>query len=108
MSAMTQQFDAVNVICKANIFFEGKVISHTILFPDGQKKTLGLIFPGIFKFNTDAPERMEITAGSCRVRQAGQEQWILYPPGTFFMVAGKSSFEIAVDEDILEYICSFE
>jgi uncharacterized protein YaiE (UPF0345 family) len=109
MSAnMPKRFDDVSVICKANIFFEGKVISHTILFSDGEKKTIGLIFPGTFKFNTDAPERMEITAGNCRVRQAGEEQWDPYPAGTFFMVPGKSSFEIAVDEDILEYICSFE
>jgi uncharacterized protein YaiE (UPF0345 family) len=109
MSAnMSERFDDVSVICKANIYFEGQVISHTVLFRDGKKKTIGLIFPGSFMFNTDAPERMEITVGNCRVRQAGEEQWKLYPTGTFFMVPGKSSFEIAVDEGILEYICSFE
>ena len=103
-----EQFDDVGVMCKANIYFEGKVISHTILFKDGQKKTIGLIFPGSFKFNTDAPERMEITSGNCRVRQVGEKQWKPYAASTFFMVPGKSSFEIAVDEGILEYICSFE
>ena len=103
-----ERFDDVSVICKANIYFEGKVISHTILFKDGHKKTVGLIFPGSFKFNTDAPERMEITSGNCRVRQGGEKQWNLYPASTFFTVPGKSSFEIAVDEGILEYICSFE
>jgi uncharacterized protein YaiE (UPF0345 family) len=109
MSAnMPERFDDVSVICKANIFFEGKVISHTILFSDSRKKTIGLIFPGSFKFNTDAPERMEITAGDCRVRQAGEEQWTSYPADMVFKVPGKSSFEIAVDEGILEYICSFE
>jgi uncharacterized protein YaiE (UPF0345 family) len=109
MSAnMSGRFDDVSVICKANIYFEGQVISHTVLFRDGKKKTIGLIFPGSFMFNTDAPERMEITVGNCRVRQAGEEQWKSYPAGTFFMVPGKSSFEIAVDEGILEYICSFE
>lgn len=109
MSAiMPERFNDVSVICKANIYFEGKVISHTVLFRDGEKKTVGLIFPGSFRFNTDAPERMEITAGTCRVRQVGEEQWKPYMTGTFFMVPGKSSFEIAVDEGILEYICSFE
>jgi hypothetical protein len=68
-----ERFDDVSVICKANIFFDGKVVSHTVLFKDGKKKTVGLIFPGSFKFNTDAPEKMEITAGNCRVRQAGEE-----------------------------------
>jgi uncharacterized protein YaiE (UPF0345 family) len=104
----SERFDNVSVICKANIFFEGQVISHTVLFKGGEKKTLGVIHPGNFKFNTDAPEKMEITDGSCRVRQAGEEQWKIYPAGTSFLVPGKSSFEIAVDKGILEYICSFE
>ncbi len=103
-----ERFDDVSVICKANIYFDGKVISHTILFKDGKKKTVGLIFPGSFTFNTDAPERMEIIAGSCRVKQAGSDRWAAYLPGTFFLVPGKSLFEIAVDEEVAEYVCSFE
>jgi purine/pyrimidine-nucleoside phosphorylase len=109
MSANTpERFDDVSVICRANIYFDGQVISHTVLLKDGKKKTIGLIFPGTFMFNTDAPEKMEITAGSCRVLQKDDTQWKSYPAGTFFMVPGKSSFEITVDEGILEYICSFE
>lgn len=54
---MVERFDDVSVICKANIYFAGKVISHTVLFSDGKKKTIGLIFPGSFKFNTDVSER---------------------------------------------------
>ena len=109
MSAnMPERFDDVSVICKANIYFEGRVISHTVLFKDGRKKSVGLIFPGAFKFNTDAPERMEITVGSCKVRRAGEEQWTSCPEGTFFNVPGRSSFEISVDDGILEYVCSFE
>jgi purine/pyrimidine-nucleoside phosphorylase len=103
-----ERFDDVSVVCKANIYFDGKVISHTILFRDGRKKTVGLIFPGSFTFNTEAPERMEIIAGNCRVKQAGSDQWAAFPSGTFFLVPGKSSFEIAVDEGIAEYVCSFE
>jgi len=103
-----ERFDDVSVICKANLFSNGKVVSHTVLFKDGKKKTVGLIFPGYFKFDTDAPEKMEITVGNCRVRQAGEGQWKTYQAGTFFMVPGKSFFEISVDDGILEYICSFE
>lgn len=103
-----ERFDDVSVICKANIYFDGKVISHTILFKDGKKKTAGLIFPGSFTFNTDAPEKMEIIAGSCRVKQAGSDHWDPYGMGTFFLVPGKSSFEIVVDEGVAEYVCSFE
>jgi hypothetical protein len=51
---------------------------------------------------------MDITVGSCRVRQAGEGQWEAYSAGSFFMVPGKSFFEISVSEGILEYICSFD
>ena len=47
MSAPTE-FKNVTAIAKANIYFDGKVVSHSILFPDGSKKTLGLIYPGQF------------------------------------------------------------
>lgn len=105
---IAERYDDVSVICKANLYFDSKVASHTVLFKDGSKKTIGLIYPGAFKFNTDTPERMEIVAGDCRVRQAGEDQWENYTAGTFFMVAGNSSFEITVEEGVLEYICSFE
>lgn len=104
---MSQQFQNVTVTAKANVYFEGKVVSHTVLLPDGRKITLGLIYPGQFKFNTDAPERMEIVAGTCRVKLAGELQWTAYACGTHFDVPGKSSFEIAVESGIAEYICSF-
>lgn len=103
-----EQFDNVSVKCKANVYFDGKVVSHTVVCADGSKKTLGLIFPGTYTFNTDAPERMDIVAGACRARLAGQDEWTNYPAGEFFRVPGDSSFEIAVDEGIAEYICSFE
>jgi uncharacterized protein YaiE (UPF0345 family) len=103
-----ERFDDVSVICKANIFFEGKVVSHTVLFKDGRKKTVGLIQPGSFKFNTDAPEKMEIIAGNCLVRRAGERQWNSFSAGECFQVSGESWFEIVVDGSTMEYICSFE
>jgi len=102
-----QQFDNVTVVCKANVYFDGKVVSHTIL--DGaRKRTLGLIYPGSFTFNTDAPERMDIVAGSCRARLTGETEWTTYGAGSSFRVPGKSAFDIAVDTGIAEYLCTFE
>ncbi len=104
---MSQSFDNVSVDCKANVYFDGKVVSHTIRFADGEKKTLGLIHPGAYVFNTGAPERMAIIAGACRARLAGQAEWQVHVAGTHFDVPGDSSFEIAVDEGLAEYVCSF-
>ena len=101
------QFDKVSVVAKANVYFDGKVVSHTVLFEGGVKKTVGLIYPGSFTFNTGAPEKMEIIAGSCRVKQANETAWKTYAAGTAFDVPGNSKFDIAVDSGIAEYICSF-
>lgn len=101
------QFDNVTAVAKANIYFDGKVISHTIIFPDGTKKTLGLIYPGDYKFNTGAPEKMEIIAGSCRIKIAGQNETTEYKADEYFEVPGNSAFEISVTEGIAEYICSY-
>jgi hypothetical protein len=103
-----ERFEDVGVICKANAYFEGRVVSHTLLFKDGRKKTIGVIQPGSYNFKTDDPEKMEITAGSCRVRQAEEGQWESYQAGAFFIVPGRSSFDITVGEGIVQYICSFE
>jgi len=105
---MAQSFDDVSVDCKANVYFDGKVVSHTVRFKDGKKKTLGLIYPGTYTFNTGAPERMEIIAGSCKAKLAGQTQWTPHGAATAFDVPGNSSFDITVDSGIAEYICSYE
>jgi purine/pyrimidine-nucleoside phosphorylase len=98
----------VTAIAKANVYFDGKVVSHTILLADGAKKTLGLIYPGEFHFGTAAAETMEIIAGACRVRLDGTETWQDHGPGTSFRVPASSGFDIVVTAGIAEYICSFE
>jgi uncharacterized protein YaiE (UPF0345 family) len=101
------KFDQVSVVKKANIYFDGKCVSHTVLFADGSRKTLGVIFPSVLTFNTGAPERMEINAGKCRVRIGGQESWREFVAGQSFAVPGNSSFDIETLET-LDYVCHFE
>lgn len=107
MSQIPTEFAGVTAVTKANVYFDGKVASHTILFSDGSKKTLGLIYPGTFHFGTAAAERMEIVAGSCRVKQAGSNAWTSYEGGTAFEVPANSSFDIEISGGICEYICSY-
>ena len=101
------KIENASLTLKANVYFDGKVVSHTVHTPDGTKKTVGLIYPGAYKFDTGQPERMEIVAGSCRVKLAGGDDFQPYGAGTHFDVRGKSSFEIAVESGIAEYVCSF-
>lgn len=101
------QFDNVSVKKKANIYFDGKCVSHTVMFPNGTRSTIGVIFPSLLTFNTDAPELMEINLGVCKVRLKGEDTWKTYGAGDKFTVAGKSSFDIETIET-LDYVCHFE
>jgi uncharacterized protein YaiE (UPF0345 family) len=105
MTAATQ-FDQVSVIKRANVYFDGKCVSHTVLFADGSRKTLGVILPGTLNFGTDAPELMEVQAGQCRIRLEGSDEWSTYGAGESFSVPGKSRFDIEVTET-LDYVCSY-
>ncbi|MEI8089917.1 MAG: pyrimidine/purine nucleoside phosphorylase [Opitutaceae bacterium] len=105
--SLPTQFTSVTVHTKANVYFDGNVVSHTVLFADGTKKTLGLIRPGSYHFGTDAAERMEIVAGTATVTLDGQTAAKTYAAGTYFDVPGKSGFTIAVPAGLCEYICSF-
>ena len=107
MSSIPKEFRDVTAVAKANVYFDGKVVSHSVLFPDGSKKTLGLIYPGKFHFGTEKAERMEIVAGGCGVKLDGQSTTTNYSAGQAFEVAAKSGFDIEVEQGICEYICSF-
>ncbi|NOT16529.1 MAG: pyrimidine/purine nucleoside phosphorylase [Sulfuriferula sp.] len=100
------QFDQVSVVKQANIYFDGKCVSHTVLFADGTKKTIGVIFPSELVFNTGLPEIMEINAGKCKVKLAGESEWKTYQAGEQFSVPGNSHFDIATLET-LDYVCHF-
>ena len=107
MSTAPIQFHGATVVAKAHVYFDGGVVSHTVLLPGEVKKTLGLIRPGTYYFTTGAPERMEIIAGDCIVKLDGTANDVTYASGTHFDVSGKSGFHITVKAGLCEYICSF-
>lgn len=99
-------YENVTLDPKANIYFDGKCVSHTFYLADGTKKSAGVIFPGLLTFGTGAPEVMELNAGRCRVRLAGAEEWTEYAAGESFSVPGDSEFDIEVLE-ALGYVCHY-
>ena len=101
------EFKDVSVHAKANVYFDGKVVSHSIVHADGAKKTLGLIYPGSYHFKTEQAEKMEIIAGRCKVLADGSEESNQYQANEMFEVIANSGFTIEVSEGICEYICSF-
>ena len=107
MATIPNEYRGVTALTKANVYFDGKVVSHTLLFPDGSKKTLGLIYPGQYHFGTDKAERMELTAGQCTIKLDGASASAAYGAGQAFDVPAKSGFDIEVKSGICEYICSY-
>ena len=107
MATIPNEFRGVTALTKANVYFEGKVVSHTLLFPDGSKKTLGLIYPGQYHFGTDKAERMELTVGPVHHQVGWRRTSAAYSAGQAFDVPAKSGFDIEVKSGICEYICSY-
>jgi len=101
------EFTNVTAVAKANVYFDGNVVSHSIVLPDGSKKTLGLIRPGTYHFGTAAAERMEITDGTCEVTLDGSATPATWTAGTCFEVPANSGFSITVAAGLCQYVCSF-
>ncbi|RCX10373.1 hypothetical protein DFR58_13039 [Anaerobacterium chartisolvens] len=99
-------FDNVSVVKKANVYFGGKVTSRAVLFPNGEKKTLGIMMPGEYEFGTEDKEIMEIMAGELDVMLPGGENWITVKGGQSFEVAANSKFKLVVKE-LADYCCSY-
>lgn len=100
------EFKDVTVIKKANIFFDGKVASRTVVFSDGTKKTLGIMLPGQYEFNTEDKEIMEILSGHLEVLISESGGWKTIKEGDQFEVPAKSKFSLKV-ETITDYCCSY-
>jgi uncharacterized protein YaiE (UPF0345 family) len=91
---------------RANVYFDGKCVSHSLELPDGTKKSVGVILPAKLTFRTGAPEVMQVVDGTCRVRLAGSDAWSTFGAGESFSVPGDSSFDIEVVQT-LHYVCHF-
>lgn len=106
MNQNSSSFEQVSVTKKANVYFGGQCISHTVSFADGSKKSIGVILPSQLTFSTGVPEVMELIEGRCRVRIKGEASWRDFASGQSFSVPGNSSFEIET-LDALHYVCHF-
>ncbi len=102
----TTHIDGASVATQANVYFDGKCVSHSLTLADGTKKSVGVVLPATLTFKTGAPETMECVAGACEYRLAGTEAWLASGPGQQFSVPGNSSFDIRVTQ-AYHYICHF-
>jgi len=100
------QFEGVTVVREANIYFDGAVTSRTVLFPDGTRKTLGIMLPGDYEFGTADSELMEIMAGELTVKLPGSDEWQAISAGQSFQVPANSKFQLKIST-VTDYCCSY-
>ena len=102
----TEKIEGVAVTARANVYFDGKCVSHSVTLAYGTKKSVGVILPSTLTFNTGAAEVMECVGGACEYKLAGNSDWKRSAAGEQFSVPANSSFEIRVAEPY-HYICHF-
>ncbi|MCB1669606.1 MAG: pyrimidine/purine nucleoside phosphorylase [Gammaproteobacteria bacterium] len=100
------EFKDATISRLANVYFDGQVTSRTVTLADGEKKTLGIMLPGTYRFTTDTRELMEIQSGHVEVRLDGQDEWQSYQDDSSFEVPGGSAFDIRVNT-VTDYCCSY-
>ena len=100
------QFSNATVQKEANIYYDGKVTSRTVILEDGSKVTLGIMLPGQYEFGTDGPEIMEILSGDLKVLLPGEEEWLEIQGASTFKVPGASSFKLEIRK-VTDYCCSY-
>jgi uncharacterized protein YaiE (UPF0345 family) len=76
-----EEFENVTIVKKANVYFDGKVTSRNVLFPDGTRKTLGFMLPGDDVIGTGAREVMEMLYGEMDVLLPGNDAWQIFKEG---------------------------
>jgi uncharacterized protein YaiE (UPF0345 family) len=102
----TEILNPTCVTTRANVYFDGKCVSHTLQFADGSRKTIGVILPSTLSFTTAVAEIMEGVGGTCEYRLAGNETWIKSGIGETFSVPANATFEVRTSEGY-HYICHF-
>jgi purine/pyrimidine-nucleoside phosphorylase len=105
----TDTIQNVSITTKANVYFDGKCVSHSFALADGTKKSVGVVLPSHLTFNTGAPEIMECVGGSCDYKLDGTDAWVKSAEGEKFSVPGNAKFQIRVTEGFAayHYICHF-
>lgn len=101
------QFDNASVVCLADIWFDGRVVSHTVYLMDETRKALVVMQPGEYAFESGPAERLEVTGGNCELRLEGESEWRAVPEGGVADVGEESRYSIRC-EGVVQYVRTFE
>ncbi len=91
---------------EVNEYFDGKVKSLTVNSSVG-RKTVGVMEPGEYEFNTEKKETMTIVSGEFSVYFAEYDEWEDFGVGSSFDIPAQSTFKVKIIEDSA-YLCEYE
>jgi uncharacterized protein YaiE (UPF0345 family) len=102
-----ESFENVTVHTKANVYFDGRCVSHAFVLANGERKSAGVVLgPCELNFTTGAAEIMSCVGGACEYKLRGRDAWMACEEGGEFAIEGDSSFDIRV-EGQFHYVCSY-
>ncbi|MEN9295675.1 MAG: pyrimidine/purine nucleoside phosphorylase [Burkholderiaceae bacterium] len=99
------QFEQVTVNKKANVFFDGKCVSHTVTLASGERKSVGVILPSTLRFDLSTREVMEVVDGTAHVSINGAAEQA-YAAGQSWTVEAGGYFIIRAEAPV-HYVCHF-
>lgn len=103
---MIERFEHVTAETRANVYFDGKVISHTIWLANGERRTLGIFMPGVYEFGTAEAEVMNLTEGECEVMLTESDGWKFMKAGETFEVPADSKYGLRCYVPV-QYVCEY-
>ena len=89
---ITETISGARIATQANVYFDGKCVSHSLTLADGTKKSVGVVLPSELTFKTGAAETMECVAGGCEYRLAGSDLLAAQRPGPQVQHSGQFQF----------------
>lgn len=90
---------------EVNEYFDGKVKS-LVVNSGNNRKTVGVMQPGEYEFNTQAKETMTVVAGELSVFFPEYGEWEDFGAGASFEVPARSKFKVKLAQDAA-YLCEY-
>lgn len=103
-SAFDDNFEHATVRKRANVYYDGRVTSRVVETADGDRRTLGIVLPGSYEFETETHETIEVLAGTGRLELP--DETLPFDAGDVVEIPADTPFDFVAD-DVVDYCCAY-
>ena len=96
----------IEVMSKANVYFDGRVTSRTCYRPDGSRFTLGIITAGSYTFGVGDREVVALISGEVEVKRPVDSDWVKFAAPEVFEIQANCDYDIRT-YGVVEYLCDY-